>query len=245
MSESFTLLLEDGDGNSEANAVQLEPTATVNTLKSAIQDRFSIPACCQKLYFESLQLRDSDSCTMYRFRESDVIHVRYETRADVSEVVNALNCLRELLQIFTEVDRTSDLVKFNIAIVHALPVKVVTLNQLGEVYFSKASTNKYYTNMALFMSNGGIDVLHKAHLLLLEHDQPPVLVLEAIFLSLWARLSLMRNCLDTGQLTGIAVLLLKSFQRHDFKKASDTASPNDGSRIKRDVILLSLRAISK
>lgn len=244
MSESFRLLLEDGDGNSEDDAVQLESTATVNTLKSAIQDKFSIPACCQKLYFESLQLKDNDSCTLYRFRESDVINVRYETRADVNEVVNALNCRKELLQIFTEVARTSDLVKFNIALVQALPVKVMTLNQLGEVYFSKVSTNKYYTNMVMFMSNRGIDVLYKAHLLLLEHDQPPVLVLEAIFLLLWARLSLMRNCLDTGQMIRIATLLLRSFQRHEFK-ASDTASPNDGSRIKRDVILLSLRAISK
>ena len=244
MSESFRLLLEDGDGNSEADAVQLEPTATVNALKSAIQDRFSIPACCQKLYFESLQLKDNDSCTLHRFREGDVINVRYETRADVNEVVNALNCLKELLEIFTEVARTSDLVRFNIALVQALPVKVLTLNQLGEVYFSKVSTSKYYTNMTLFMINGGIDVLYKAHLLLVEHDQPPVLVLEAIFLVLWARLSLMRNCLDISQMIRIAALLLRSFQRHEFK-ASDTTSCNDGSFIKRDVILLSLRAISK
>ena len=244
MSETFQLILQDKDGNSEAGTVQLEPTETIKALKSAIQDKFSIPACCQKLYFESLQLKDSDNLTVHRFRESDVIHVRYETRADIQEVLSGLHDLKELLHLLKEAERTSNTVKFHVALVHSLPVKVTTLNQLGEKHFSKLSTDKYYSNMALFMKNDGIDTLLKTHWLLLEHDQPAVLVLEAVFLLLWARLSLMRNCLDTDQLRDIASLQLRCFQRHDIKKASE-ASPQDGSRIKRDVILLSLRAISK
>ena len=245
MSETFKLpvLLRDGEGNSETEAVQMELTATAKSLKSVIQEKFSIPSCSQKLYFESLPMRDSDSFAKYRLRESDIIQVRYETKADISEVLNALNGLKELLQIFTEVERTSDVVRFNITLVQALPVKVMTLNQLAERHFSKVSTNKYYSNMALFISHGGVELLLRAHQLLLEHDQPPVLILETLFLLLWARLSLMRNCLDPSQLRDIATLLLRSFERHDIRKSSDIASSNNG--VKRDVILLCLRAISK
>ena len=244
MLETFKLILQGEGGTREIETIQFEPAETIKSLKSAIQDKFSIPTCCQKLYFESLQLRDSERLTAYRFRESDIIYVRYKAKADIQEVFNALGVLRELLHILKEVERTSDMVKFNVTLVSSLPVKVMTLNQLGERYFSKISTHQYHSNMALFMENEGVDMLCTAHHLLLEHDQPAVLVLESVFLLLWARLSLMRNCLDTNQLRDIASLLLQSLQRHDIIEANK-ASPNDTSRIKKDVILLSLRAISK
>ena len=244
MLESFNLILQDAEGTTEVENIQFEPTATIKSFKSAIQDKFSIPTCCQKLYFDSLQLRDNERLAAYRFRESDVIHVKYEARADIQEVLSALGVLRELLHILKEVERTSDMVKFNFTLVSSLPMKMVTLNQLGERYFSKISTNQYHCNMALFMENEGVDILCTVHHLLFEHDQPTVLVLESVILLLWARLSLMRNCLHINQLRDIASLLLQSLQRHNITKAS-TAPPNDTIHIKRDVILLSLRAISK
>ena len=244
MLETFNLILQNAEGTTEVENIQFEPAATIKSLKSAIQDKFSIPTCCQKLYFESLQLRDNERLAAYRFRESDVIHVKYEARADVQEVFNALGVLRELLHILKEVERTSDMVKFNFTLVSSLPMKMITLNQLGERYFSKISTNQYHCNMALFMENEGVDILCTVHHLLFEHDQPTVLVLESVILLLWARLSLMRNCLHINQLRDIASLLLRSLQRHNITKAN-TAPPNDSIHIKRDVILLSLRAISK
>lgn len=245
MSESFRLLLQDGEGRIESRNVGVKPKWTVKELKLAIQDKFSIPYCCQKLYFETLQLKNSDRITDYRFRESDVIHVKYETTADIDEVLNAINSLKQLVATLAEAERTPDVVKFNIALVSSLPNKVVTLNQLGERHFSKLSSNKCYANMAFFMSHEGIDMLLKAHQLLLKHDEPPVLLLEAVFVLLWARLSLMRNCLETNHLRDITSLVLGSFQRHDIKKALDSSPINNGLRIKMDVIQLSLRAISK
>lgn len=244
MLENFNLILQDAEGTTELETIQFEPTETIKSLKSAIQDKFSIPTCCQKIYFESLQLKDNECLAAYRFRESDVIHVKYEARADVQEVSSALGVLKELLHMLKEVERTSDMVKFNYTLVSSLPVKLVTLNQLGERYFSKISTNQYHCNMALFMDNDGVDILCTVHRLLFEHDQPTVLVLESVFLLLWARLSLMRNCLHVNQLRDITSLLLWSLQRHDITKAN-AAPPNDSIHIKRDVILLSLRAISK
>ena len=244
MLETFNLILQDAEGTTEIENIQFEPAATIKSLKSAIQDKFSIPTCCQRLYFESLQLKDSELLAAYRFRESDVIYVKYEAKADVQEVFNALVVLRDLLHTFKEVERTSDMVKFNFALVSTIPVKMVLLNQLGEQYFSKISTNQYHCNMAVFMENEGVDMLCAVHHLLLEHNQPTVLVLESVILLLWARLSLMRNCLHINQLRDIASLLLQSLQRHIITKAT-TAPPNDSVHIKRDVILLSLRAISK
>ena len=244
MSECFKLLLQDGQGHREVRVVQIESTETVKSLKTVIQDKFSIPACCQELYFESLQLRDSERLTEHRFRESDIIHVKYETIADIREVENALKGLKALLHMLMEEERTPNAVKFNFGLVTMLPEKVVTLNQLGEKHFSKISTNKYYSNMALFRSIDGINMLIKAHKLLVEHEEAPVLVLEAVFVLLWARLSLMRNCIDTSQLRDIAAVLMKSFQRHDIRQSSNV-SPTNGISVKKDVTLLSLRAICK
>ncbi len=244
MVETFNLILQGAEGTTELETIQFEPTETIKSLKSAIQAKFSIPTCCQKLYFESLQLRDNEYLAAYRFRESDVINVEYEARADVQEVFSAISVLRELLHMLKEVERTSDMVKFNLTLVSSLPVKLVTLNQLGERYFSKISTSQYHCNMALFMDNDGVNILCTVHCLLFEHDQPTVLVLESVFLLLWARLSLMRNCLHINQLRVIASLLLRSLQRHNINKAN-TAPPTDSVHIKRDVTLLSLRAISK
>ena len=242
MSDEFQLILQDREGKNEAETIQVQSTATVNALKFLIQDQFCIPSCCQKLYFGSLQLKDDDSLALYRFRESDVVHVRYDTKADIHEVLHALNGLRKLLHMLVEA--SSDVVKFNMAIVNTLPVNVVILNQLGERYFAKFATDKYYSNMAFFISNEGLDMLLKSHQLLLEHSLPPLLVLEAVFLSLWARLSLMRNCLSRSQLKDIAAVLMRSFQRYSIERCSDSTR-TDGSQIKKDVILLSLRAISK
>ena len=242
-SESFqlVLILQDTKGKSEAETIQVDSAATVNALKYLIQDKFCIPRCCLKLHFESLELRDGDNLASYSFREKDVVHVGYETRADIHEVLNALNGLRRLVNMLME---SSNTVTFNMAIVNTLPANVVMLNQLGERYFAKFSTDKYYSNMAFFITNEGLDMLLKAHQLLLEHSQPPLLVLEAVFLLLWTRLSLMRNCLNQGQLKDIATVLLRSFQRYSINKSSNATSTN-GSDIKRDVILLSLRAICK
>lgn len=244
MLQAFNLLLQDAEGTTEVENIQLESAATIKSLKSAIQDKFSIPTCCQRLYFESLQLRDDEDIAAYRFRESDVICVKYEARADIQEVFNALNVLKELLHIFKEVERSSDMVKFNFALGSSLPLKVVTLNQLGERHFSKISTNQYHCNMAFFMENEGVDMLCTLHHLLFGHNQPTVLVLESVILLLWARLSLMRNCLHINQLRDITSLLLQSLQRHNITKAT-TAPLDDSVPIKREVILVSLRAISK
>ena len=54
----------------------------------------------------------------------------------------------------------------------------------------------------------------------------------------------MRNCLSGSQLKDITAVLLGSFQRYSIEKCSGLTR-TDGSQIKKDVILLSLRAISK
>ncbi len=244
MLQTFNLLLQDAEGTTEVENIELESAATIKSLKSAIQDKFSIPTCCQRLYFESLQLKDNEPIATHKFRENDVVCVKYEARADIQEVFNALGVLRELLQIFKDVERSSDMVKFNLIVVTSLPMKVVTLNQLGERHFSKISTKQYHCNMALFMENEGVDMLCTLHRLLFEHNQPTILVLESVILLLWARLSLMRNCLHMNQVRDITSLLLQSLQRHDITKAT-TAPPDDSVHIKREVILVSLRAISK
>ena len=135
---------------------------TVSQVKEYVEAKHSIPVCYQTLFFQSRKLRDQDTLTQCWLREQDTIVVKYESEANVEDVLELLNILKYLI--------------------HKLEVYMTTGNSFGSLLNITERLEKLMlasfdditpisdANRLLLVDRGGIEVFYTLYGLILKHD---------------------------------------------------------------------------
>ena len=143
---------------------------TVSEIKEQIQRKFKVPSCCQTLYFESFLLREGESLYAYHIRDEDVLHVDYNSEADIEEVLDIISTMRKMIpfivSIQPELSSESISQEFDTRIVQN--VKDIQVESLSSKYFVPFASERADANRLLFMHNEGLEVMHELHIMLLK-----------------------------------------------------------------------------
>ena len=142
---------------------------TVPDLKQGIEDEFGIPTCCQDVFLENVQMNDQCSLKFYRVREGDTFHVRYNSEADVDDV---LDIVASLCSMITYIERIQPILSDGIPtefLRNSIPENIFAnkVESLAVQYFYPCSSERANANRLLFVQRGGLDLMHKVHELLL------------------------------------------------------------------------------
>ena len=171
----------------------------VEGLKNVIQSELSIPVPCQKIYFESALLLDHDSLRYCRVRDGDVLHVHYNSEADVAGIQQQVELLKEvivhveLIQPELADQKTVYRSDIDAHINRMRPQEGIRL--LAYTYFSPLLSEESKANVACFAHYSGIDLLSQLHALVLKHpwERTPFALqyIELAILCVWWKLSAM------------------------------------------------------
>ncbi len=144
-------------------------SATVWDLKRLIQQKFSIPRCFQKLYYdERILLDENTTLSQHWIREDDAVVVEYDTTADVDKML-------ELIKYIIEVEKA---VKLNINQWCFAPVNVPKMfstgitNDISNIIqnYCMGRTLRYRANRHVFACNGGCQHLVGLYKLVLDRS---------------------------------------------------------------------------
>ena len=141
-------------------------STSVKDLKNTIQSELSIPVPCQKIYFESALLLDYDSLRYCRIRDGDVLHVHYNSEADVDEILSAVNAMRDMLTFIQSMQPAlANHKKYTPELDHQIQAAInhQTLHSLASSCFNLSFGERYRANVVLFTSSGGIDLLSQLY----------------------------------------------------------------------------------
>ena len=136
---------------------------TVSQVKEYVEAKHSIPVCCQTLFFQSRKLRDQDTLTQCCLREQDAIVVKYESTANVDDVLKILQILKLLVQKL-EAYLSSPTPENRLS---SFRDNAKTLRHLSLESFSDASRISD-ANRFLFVHRGGVEVFFKLYGLVLK-----------------------------------------------------------------------------
>ena len=141
--------------------------ATAIELKQCIQSEYSIPASCQRLYFESALIGDDERLASYRVRDGDTLHVRYNSEGDVRDILGIISSMAEMVCFLESIQ--PELLKGTLSRGPVTrSVKVSEVKSLTAKYFEPFATERANANRLLFVSNNGLELLHELHTILLR-----------------------------------------------------------------------------
>ena len=132
-------------------------------LKESIQNEFSIPACCQRLYFESILIGDSERLDSYRIRDGDTFHVHYNSEGDVEDILEIISSIR----FFVE---SIQLALFEGVLPGEQTLTVSKIDSLNKKYFEPFDAERASANRLLFVCNNGLELMHQLHVMLLQQS---------------------------------------------------------------------------
>ena len=147
-----------------------QPPDTVLEVKEKIQSKFNVPVCCQALYFDSVLLREGESLYTYRIQDEDVLHVEYNSEADVEEVLDIVSTMRKMIPFIESIqpELSSESVSQDLDTRIRQNVKVAQVESLPSTYFFPHASARADANRLLFIHNGGMDLMHELHVVLLK-----------------------------------------------------------------------------
>lgn len=142
----------------------------VKDLKSSIESKYSIPACCQRLVFESVTMEDKMLLEFYHVRDGDNIHVSYASEGNVVDILDVVDHMSRSYDFIDSIQDAlcSHIVKDDLDAQMNQNIKWDKVNDLPEVYFSPCSSDKSEANRNLFIQCGGLDMLQRLHGLLIQ-----------------------------------------------------------------------------
>ena len=116
-------------------------------------------------------LRDHKSLHFYRIRDKDTLHVSYNSEADVEEILGITNTMQDMI-IFMEsmqhqLSQEACLPGLIPRITRA--INSTRVESLAFKYFYPCSSERAEANRKLFIARGGLDLMHKLHILLLTN----------------------------------------------------------------------------
>ena len=142
----------------------------VRDLKSCIESKYNIPACCQRLVFESVTMEDKMLLEFYHMRDGDSVHVNYVSEGNVSDILDVVDHMSRSYDFINSIQDTlcSHIITDDLDNQMNQNIKWDKVNDLPEVYFSPCSSDKSEANRNLFIQCGGLDILQRLHGLLLQ-----------------------------------------------------------------------------
>ena len=142
---------------------------TVPDLKQGIEDKFNIPTCCQDVFLENIQLDNHCSLKSYRVREGDTFHVRYNSEADVEDILDIVGSLCSMITYIERIQPILSKGKPTEFLTNSIPENIFAdkVESLAVQYFYPCSCEQANANRLLFVQHGGLDLMHKVHELLL------------------------------------------------------------------------------
>ncbi len=171
----FHLVLHCTPENTQSKRVlaMAEMPQRVGDLKQLIQSRLKIPACCQRICFESVPLRDHESLHFYRIQENDTLHVHYTSEADIGDILEIIDTLQA-----TKVFLTSIQDELSRNALHspeldrriARAIRSALVESLAFHYFYPSATERADANRRLFIASEGLQLMHEVHMLLLRQS---------------------------------------------------------------------------
>jgi len=143
---------------------------TVSEIKEQIQSKFKVPSCCQTLYFESVLLREGESLYAYHIRDEDVLHVDYNSEADIEEVLDIISTMRKMITFIVSIqpELSSESISQEFDTRIARNIKATQVEGLFSKYFVPFASERADANRLLFVHNEGVEVLHELHVMLLK-----------------------------------------------------------------------------
>ena len=147
-----------------------QPPETVLEVKEQIQSKFKVPRCCQALYFDSVLLREGESLYTYRIQDEDVLHVEYNSEADVEEVLDVVSTMRKMIPFIESIqpELSSESTSQDLDTRILQNIKATVVESLAFKYFFPCASEKADANRLLFIHNGGLDLMHELHVVLLQ-----------------------------------------------------------------------------
>ena len=166
----LNLALHSAAGKTESKNLEISETKSVQVLKRAIEDKFSIPVCSQKLCFESTQFQENEDLSAYRFRDSDIIHVYYGETADIEAVQAIITALRHLLQCIEEIQPklSSNHKEVGTNFINRdrpdIGYNILLIREKAQIFRKEPNC----ANSLLFISSGGLDLVFSLYSLVLK-----------------------------------------------------------------------------
>ena len=168
---SLHCTLDNSTVEHEFIASENPDSVKVSEVKECVEKEYQIPAHCQSLYFESTPLRDEDTLAKSWIREGDTIVVKYDTDADVNDVMKIIKTLRRLLGVVESHSSTRMLTKIS---ADQMQQHCVTTADIRKLILSTLCNSepplRSSTNTTLFVHRGGLDVLYNLYGLVLRTD---------------------------------------------------------------------------
>jgi len=143
---------------------------TVSEIKEQIQSKFKVPSCCQILYFDSVLLREGESLYPYRIQDEDILHVDYNSEADIEEVLDIISTMRKMIPFIASIqpELSSESISEDLDKRILQNVKSNDVESLAFEYFHPCASERASANRLLFIHNGGLDLMHELHVMLLK-----------------------------------------------------------------------------
>ena len=143
---------------------------TVSQVKEHVETKYSIPVCCQTLFFECRKLRDQETLTQSWLREEDTIVVRYDTVANVQEVTELVGHLKQLLQKM-EVYMATLTPESNDEILSSFSLGIAP-QRLRDLIFNsfRDASRRCDANRLLFVHRNGAEIVYRLYTLILKLD---------------------------------------------------------------------------
>ena len=147
-----------------------QPPKTVVEVKEQIQRKFKVPRCCQALYFDSVLLREGESLYPYRIRDEDILRVDYNSEADIEEVLDIISTMRKMIPFIASIqpELSSESISEDLDKRILQNVKSTDVESLAFEYFHPCASERASANRLLFIHNGGLDLMHELHVMLLK-----------------------------------------------------------------------------
>jgi len=143
---------------------------TVLEVKEHIQSNFKVPRCCQALYFDSMLLHERETLYLYRMRDGDTLHVRYNSEADIEEILDIISTMRKMIPFIESIqpELSEERVSHDLDVRIAQNVQATLVESLAYEYFFPCASDKADANRLFFIDNGGLDLMHDLHSALVQ-----------------------------------------------------------------------------
>ena len=142
----------------------------IRDLKTCIEQEYSIPACCQKLVFESITIQDHFPLDFYHIRDGDTINVFYIAKGNVTEILDIVDHMTKSYYTIQSIqdELSTKSVSDELDALVSRNVFWEKVGDLPEHYFTPCSSDKAEVNRNLFVQCGGLDMMQRLHGLLLQ-----------------------------------------------------------------------------
>lgn len=162
----FLLHCQSTESREEVALTLASPPETVLDIKRALEAECGIPACTQKLKFESAVLRGTETITTLHVRSGDRLSVSYKARAECTAIKEAIEWMCTLSKLLEE--ETLPYTNSQAFGLITTAYQTCMMENLAFKRFSPWVSPVVEVNKLYFLQEGGLEALLKLFALVLQ-----------------------------------------------------------------------------